>query len=122
MNKFISLLGAGVLALTAMAQVSAAQAHVDIGINLGVPVAPPARVVYVPPQRPGFVWIEAGWEGYGRDRYWRDGYWRPVQGYRVIEYREEPRWHDHWDHHHWHDRDWDHGWGHDGDRHGWDRH
>ncbi|KAF0812160.1 hypothetical protein IGB42_03438 [Andreprevotia sp. IGB-42] len=116
MTRFFSLVGAGLLAGVAFTQAGVAQAQVRVSINVGVPVyAAPAPIVYAPPRRPGYLWVEPGWYGQGRARYWREGYWQP-SGYRVIEYQPAPRWHggdrggdrdDHHGHHHhdWRDRD-----------------
>lgn len=75
---------------------SAASAHVDVGVFLGVPgpvyVAPPPVVYEAPP----VVYAPAPVYGYG---------------YRYEgDYRDERRWHDHGRH-----RGWDHRHGGDGD-------
>lgn len=76
---------------------SAAFAHADIGVYLGVPgpmyVAPPQVVYEAPPQA---VYAPAPVYGYGYD--YEGGY------------RDERRWHDYgrhrgWEHHHHHEDD-----------------
>jgi hypothetical protein len=90
---------------------SAALAHVDVGVNIGVPgiavEAPPPVYVqpeYAPPPPPAVV-VAPGWYG---DRYY-DGhrYWE----HREWEHREWERRHDEWrdargPHGDWHDHGW----------------
>ncbi|MGF6842416.1 hypothetical protein QF001_006311 [Paraburkholderia youngii] len=116
-NRWISL---SVVAGLAIGASTAAFAHVDVGVNIGVPgiavapavvEAPPPPPVYVQPAPvyappPPAVVIAPGWYG---DRYY--------DGRRYWERREWERHHDEWrdargPHRDWHDNGW-HGHGHD---------
>ncbi|NML31129.1 hypothetical protein [Paraburkholderia antibiotica] len=108
-NRWIQLTLAAGLAIGAS---SAAFAHVDVGVNIGVPAvveAPPPPVyvqpapVYAPPP-PAAVVITPGWYGdryYDGHRYWERHDWE----------RRHPEWRDargpHGDRHDngWHGRD-----------------
>jgi hypothetical protein len=85
---------------------SVALAHVDVGVNIGIPGAVYAPEPYAPPppvyvERPATVVISPGWYG---DRYY--------DGHRYWERRE-------WEEHHHDNREWhdarDHYDGHRGD-------
>src|SRR5437899_3899905 len=53
---------------------------------------PPPRVVVVPENRPGSVWIEGRWMWSGGQWQWRDGYYeRERTGYIYEQGRWEPR-------------------------------
>ncbi|HEY2023845.1 hypothetical protein [Paraburkholderia sp.] len=117
-NRWTSLTLVAGLAIGAS---SAAFAHVDVGVNIGLPgiavapavveAPPPVYVqqpepVYAPP--PAAVVITPGWYG---DRYY--------DGHRYWERREWERHHREWHdargpHGDWHDNGW-HGHGHDHD-------
>ncbi|MEX3638806.1 hypothetical protein [Paraburkholderia sp. BR14320] len=116
-NRWVSL---SVVAGLAIGASTAAFAHVDVGVNIGVPgiavapavvEAPPPPPVYVQPAPvyappPPAVVIAPGWYG---DRYY--------DGRRYWERREWERHHDEWrdargPHRDWHDNGW-HGHGHD---------
>jgi asparagine N-glycosylation enzyme membrane subunit Stt3 len=120
-NRWISLTLVAGLAIGAS---SAAFAHVDVGVNIGVPgfaveAPPPVYVQPAPmyePAPPPAVVIAPGWYD---DRYY--------DGRRYWERREWERHHDDWreardgrgPHGDWHDNGW-HGHGHDD--HGHDDH
>lgn len=106
-NRWISL---AIVAGLGIGASSAALAHVDVGVNIGVPgvvVAAP-EPVYAPPPPPVYapapvVVVSPGWHG---DRYY--------DGHRYWERRD-------WDAHHhdgreWHDARGPHGHGDDRDR------
>ena len=98
---------------------SAAFAHVDIGVDIGVPgvvyapppppvvYAPPPPVVYAPAPAPGVVVVSPGWYGeryYDGRRYWDRDAWE----------ERHPGWdhdRDHW--HHEHEGEWHHHHDHD---------
>lgn len=86
--KFKSILGVGLLAISAgfMAPLSQAQAQVVVGVQ----VAPPApRYERLPPPRGGFVWAPGYWRWNGYRHVWVGGrYIRVHPGYRY----REPRW------------------------------
>jgi hypothetical protein len=89
MNK--KILGA-VLGVTVLAASTAASAHVDLAVGIGVPgyYAPPPVYVAPPP-----VAVAYGYGGYDdwRERQWRERHeWRERQ-WRHEERREQ-RWHD----------------------------
>ena len=90
MKMKTKILGAA-LGLTILGASTAASAHVDLAIGVGIPAATyvsPAPVYAAPPQ-PVAV-------GYGYDDGWRRHEWR--------EWHERHEWREH----HWHDRDrWD---------------
>ena len=99
-----------VLGGAALCASTAALAHVDVGVAIGVPapvyVAP--APVYAPPPvyRPAPVYYAPAPVVYG------GGYWRDRDDWRVREWRR----------HEWREREWRHD--HDGDRgwhRGWDR-
>ncbi|KAA1012005.1 hypothetical protein FVF58_12865 [Paraburkholderia panacisoli] len=110
-NRWMSLAIVAGLAISAS---SAALAHVDVGVNIGVPgvvyapepvYAPPPPPVYAP--APPVVVVSPGWYG---ERYY--------DGHRYWERREwEERHHERRD---WHDdrRDWRDARGHDNGWHG----
>lgn len=50
----------------------AAQARVDVDINVG---PPPPRVVVVPPPRVGYVYAPGYWQWQGRAHVWVEGRW-----------------------------------------------
>ncbi|WP_179403456.1 hypothetical protein [Burkholderia guangdongensis] len=102
MNKI--LIGA-VLGFAALAGSTAASAHVDVAIGLGVPgvYAPAPEPVYVAPP---VAYAPVGYAPVGyRDDGWREREWRE-QEWRRREWRE----------HQWRERE--HGW-HDGERGGY---
>lgn len=96
MNRRKTLLAAALLTGVALAPL-AAEARVDVGINIGPPAPPPSYVV--PPPRAGYVWAPGYYvyDGPHRRHVWHNGYWvheRP--GYHWREDRWEQRgdrWH-----------------------------
>jgi hypothetical protein len=96
MNK--KVLGAVVLGFAALGVSTAASAHVDVAVGLGIPVAPVYEVAPPPPpvvvaQAP----VVVGYGGYGPD-------WRERREWREREWRRR-EWREHqWREHH--DRDW----------------
>lgn len=115
MNK--KLIG-GLVGLVVLGVSTAASAHVDLAVGVGVPVTvPPVPVyaapvpVYGPPATPAYVepspyavgyWRGDGWRGDG----WRGDGWRG-DGWREREWRRH-EWREHeWREHEWRER---HGW------------
>jgi hypothetical protein len=97
MNK--KVLGAVVLGFAALGVSTAASAHVDVAVGLGIPVAPVYEAP--PPPPPPVVVAQApvvvGYGGYGPD-------WRERREWREREWRRR-EWREHeWREHH--DRDW----------------
>jgi hypothetical protein len=96
MNNSRKTLFASVLLAGTMLAPLAAQARVDVDINIG---PPPPRVVAVPPPRVGYVWAPGYyvWDGPHHRHVWHDGYW--VHERRGYHWRA-----DHWDQRgdHWH--------------------
>jgi hypothetical protein len=93
MNK--KMLGAVVLGFAALGVTTAASAHVDVAVGLGIPVAP----IYEAPPPPVVVAqapVVVGYGGYGPD--WRERRAREREWHRR-EWREH-EWREH------HDRDW----------------
>ncbi|MBB5413309.1 MULTISPECIES: hypothetical protein [unclassified Paraburkholderia] len=122
-NRWVSLTVVAGLAIGAS---TAAFAHVDVGVNIGVPgiavapavveAPPPVYVqpapVYAPAPPPAVI-VAPGWYG---ERYY--------DGHRYWERREWERHHNEWrdargPHGDWHDNGW-HGHGHDHDDRGHD--
>lgn len=89
------LLMTGLLAASSLAPM-AAQARVDVDINIG---PPPPRVVEAPPPRPGYVWAPGYyvWDGPRHRHRWHDGYWvreRPGYNWRADHWEQRgDRWH-----------------------------
>jgi hypothetical protein len=73
----------------------AAQARVDLDINIGPPAPPPTYVV--PPPRDGYVWAPGFYVWDGHRHVWHDGHWEHAR--RGYHYRED-RWEQHGDR--WH--------------------
>ena len=104
---------------------SVALAHVDVGVNIGIPgvayapepVYAPPPPVYAPP--PPVVVVSPGWYGdryYDGHRYWERREWEERHHDRewhdARDYRGGPHgdWHDHGgDHGDWHGHGDDHG-------------
>ena len=88
---------AGLLLACGAAAPLAAQAGVDIGINIGPP-APPAAYV-VPPPRRGYVWAPGYyvWHPRHHRHVWHGGYWvraRPGYHWRADHWEQRgQRWH-----------------------------
>ncbi|CBJ36712.1 putative signal peptide virulence protein Vrg-6 [Ralstonia solanacearum CMR15] len=95
-----------VLGGVALCASTAALAHVDVGVSIGVPApvyvapapvyAPPPPVIYQPAPVYAPAPVVVG-GGYYRDPYWREREWRRRE-WREHEWRER-EWHHHrgWD-------------------------
>lgn len=120
------------LALVTTGAVTAAppaSAHVDVSINIGVPLVapPPLRFEAVPAPRVGFVWAPGYWNWSGGRYIWIGGVWHPARpGYvyygprwvnehgRWVQHRSywgnDPHWrHDNGRHRGWYKDRGDHG-------------
>ncbi|GAA0847575.1 MAG: hypothetical protein CL858_09985 [Cupriavidus sp.] len=100
MNK---ILLAATIGIAALAASSAAQAHVNFDIGIGVPAyvaAPPPPVYYAPRPvvvaPPAPVVVAPGYYDDWRAREWQERQWRREQRWREHEWRrhEWHRWHD----------------------------
>jgi hypothetical protein len=100
---------------------SAALAHVDVGVNIGIPsVVYAPEPVYAPPppvyvEPPAAVVISPGWYGeryYDGHRYWERSEW-------DEHHHDEREWHDARDHYDGHRGDWGHDHDGGGPRDGW---
>src|SRR2546430_12293705 len=89
MKRFREMLIVSALAAVALAAPGAAQARVDLSVNVG----PPAPIYEpVPPPRPGWVSAPGYWDWNGHRHAWHRGYWQRER----AGYRWEPH---HWAHH-----------------------
>ena len=118
-NRWMSL---GIVAGLAISASSAALAHVDVGVNIGVPgyayapepvYAPPPPPVYAP--APPVVVVSPGWYGeryYDGHRYWQRREWEE-RDHDRREWRgargHDNGWHGHNEGWHGHDDDRRHG-------------
>ena len=107
-------LGAGALALLAMATPAQAQsvswrgASQGAYVNVQFNAPPPVRYEAVPAPRRGYVWAPGYWQPQGHRHVWRAGHWvqsRPDYAYRQPVWQQRG---DRWDYRssHW-DRDGD---------------
>jgi len=93
MKRFREMLIVSALAAAALAAPGAAQARVDLSVNVG----PPAPIYEpVPPPRSGWAWAPGYWDWNGHRHVWHKGYWQ----HGRVGYRWEPH---HWAHRgdHW---------------------
>lgn len=119
MNRFASVLAAGILAVAALAPLHAG-AQISINVNIGEE-PPPVRYEPVPPPRAGYVWAPGFWDWKHHKHVWVAGHWehaRAGYAYAPAEWRRvDGEWrlyrggwhedeHHHRKHHHDDDRDW----------------
>jgi hypothetical protein len=119
MNRFASVLAAGILTVAALAPLQAS-AQISINVNIGQE-PPPVRYEPVPPPRGGYVWAPGFWDWRHHKHVWVAGHWereRVGYVYAPAEWRRvDGEWrlyrggwhedeHHHGKRHHDDDRDW----------------
>jgi hypothetical protein len=74
----------------AASELTGCVAHAGYFVASSPPRSPPARVEYVPPPRPGQVWVQGSWRWAGNRYQWVPGRWarRP----RRFARWEQGRW------------------------------
>lgn len=81
----------------------AAQARVNVGIDIELP-PPPLRAEVVPPPRSGYLWAPGYWGWSGHKHVWHRGVWnRDRPGYVYVA----PRWDHRGDRWHYDRSRWD---------------
>ena len=100
-------LGAGGLALLAMAGVAQAQAVVHgapsyVAVQYGAP--PPLRAERMPVPRRGYVWVPGYWQPRGHRHVWVAGHWMRARSGYVYR---QPAWVQRGNQWHWNAGRWD---------------